>query len=100
VSPFWDYATYHARREPDGRGFTNYDPYEFERDYPKPCPFICDEGIKPENYGFNLDYAHKIGYHAAACAGGTFHWSGGVNSEPLTGPYFDCARAFFEGCGD
>jgi hypothetical protein len=53
VTPYWDYMTYHARRDslPDARGLTNYDQYEFQAVYPS-LPRIPDEGLKPENYGF------------------------------------------------
>lgn len=95
VRPYWDYMTYHARRDapPDARGFTNYDQYEFQAVYPS-VPRIPDEGIKPENYGFDVGYATLLGEHAAIGAGGTFHWSGGVGSDMMDSRTYDCAAAF------
>ncbi|HVI42774.1 MAG TPA: hypothetical protein VM577_19375, partial [Anaerovoracaceae bacterium] len=95
VQPYWDYMTYHARRDapPDARGFTNYNQYEFQSVYPS-LPRIPDEGIKPENYGYDIGYASLLGMHAACGAGGTFHWGGGVNSEMMDSKTYDCAVAF------
>jgi hypothetical protein len=95
VKPYWDYMTYHARRDapPDARGFTNYDQYEFQAVYPS-LPRVPDEGIKPDQYGFDTGYASLLGAHAALGAGGTFHWGGGVNSDMMDSPTFDCASAF------
>jgi hypothetical protein len=95
VKPYWDYMTYHARRDspPDARGFTNYDHYNFQSDYPS-LPRIPDEGIKPEGYGCDTGYARLLGAHANVGAGGTFHWSGGVNSDMMDSRVFDCAVAF------
>lgn len=94
VRPRWDYATYHARRD-GARGFTNYDPYEFQSVYPQPCPLIPDEGAKPENYSYDTDYARLMGLHAANGWGGTFHTSQGVNSVLLGDRESACAKAFF-----
>lgn len=94
VGPRWDYATYHARRD-GAKGFTNYDPYEFQSLYPQPCPLIPDEGAKPTDYGFDTAYAGLMGAHARVGWGGTFHWGGGVNSESMDEPTKACARAFF-----
>lgn len=92
VRPYWDFMTYHARRDMP-RAFTNYDQYEFQGVYPS-LPRIPDEGIKPENYGCSLDVAYKLGQHAGCGAGGTFHWGGGVNSDLMDSPTFDCAKTF------
>jgi hypothetical protein len=101
VRPTWDFATYHARRDPppDGRGFTAYDAYEFQADYPKPCPFIPDEGIKPEGYGFDTHWAGLMGRHANVGAGGTFHTAEGVNSVLWDDRTVACAQAFFRELG-
>lgn len=102
VTPLWDFATYHPRRDrpPDSRGFTNYDPFAFQNDWPKPCPFIPDEGIKPQEYGFNPEWAAQMGRHAAHCAGGTFHSDAGVRSLPWTPEEVRCAEAFYSAIGD
>ena len=101
VTPLWDFATYHPRRDrpPDARGFTNYDAYEFQAEWPKPCPFIPDEGIKPHEYGFDTRWAYQMGLHAAACAGGTFHSDAGVRSLLWTPQEVRCAEAFYSGIG-
>jgi hypothetical protein len=102
VRPCWDYATYHARRRVssiDARGAANYSPYIYQENYPKACPFIPDEGEKPENYGFDVRFARLIGQHAACGAGGTFHWSGGIDSRQMTDDERACASAFFEAIG-
>jgi hypothetical protein len=98
VWPRWDFACYHARRD-GARGFTNYDPYEFQAVYPQPCPLIPDEGAKPENYAFDPVYAELMGRHAGVGWGGTFHSSQGVNSQLLPEAEARCARAFFNGIG-
>lgn len=97
VLPVWDFATYHPRRDrpPDARGFTNYDPYEFQADWPKPCPFIADEGIKPHEYSFDPAWARQMGRHASMGAGATFHSDHGVRSELWTSEEFRCANAFY-----
>ena len=60
AAPRWDYAAYHARR--DGpRGFTNYNPYEFQAVYSQPVPLLPDEGAKPEDYGGDAQFAYSIG---------------------------------------
>src|SRR5262245_20550571 len=99
VSPFWDYVTFHARRDrpPDSRGITNVDPYTFQSDFPKPCPFVCDENMKPEDYGFNREVARQMGRHGAMGWGATFHSQEGVESRPWSEPVRACAEAFFEG---
>lgn len=105
VTPTWDFATYHGRRNapPDSRGIIAYDPYAFESEqnglrpgWPKECPYICDEGMKPENYGCDVGVAYAMGQHAACGAGGTFHQSEGVNSLPWPSTVEACARSFFE----
>lgn len=98
VRPLWHYATYHARRMQhgaDARGFTNYSPYAFQEGWPKPCPFVADEGEKPPTYGFSPEYARLMGLSARCGAGGTFHWGGGVGSDLLPEAEAACARAFY-----
>jgi hypothetical protein len=95
VRPTWDFATYHSRRDPppDTRGFTNYDPYEFQAVYPKACPFIPDEGMKPHHYGYDPTVAALMGAHAGMADGGCFHTD--INSDPWTPEIAACARAFY-----
>lgn len=102
VKPLWDFATYHARREspPDARGFTNYNVYGFESSvdggiagWPKPCPFIPDEGMKPQNYEYDPAAAAMMGKHCALHAGGTFHTD--INSDYWDERVEACARAFY-----
>jgi hypothetical protein len=101
VEPLWDFATYHPRRDPplDTRGFTNYDPYEFQAVWPKPCPYIPDEGIKPQHYGFNPAYARQLGRHCAMQSGGTFHSDHGVRSLLWPPEVFACAQEFYLAIG-
>lgn len=95
IEPFWNYVTYHARRNgpPDARGATNYDPYEFEAGYPKDRPWIADEGIKTTDAGFAL----LMGEHGRVGDGGTFHSASGVTSQIWSAAEFEAAKAFFAG---
>lgn len=98
VQPVWGYAAYHARRmahPSDARGFTNYNPYAFQETWPKRCPYVPDEGVKPADYGYSVEYARQLGRAAGCGAGGTFHWSGGINSDLMNDQEAPCARAFF-----
>lgn len=99
VKPLWDYTTFHARRDrpPDARGITNCNPYEFEADYPKPCRFMVEEMMKPEDYGFQQDVAYLMGRHAGIGWGGTFHTNEGINGQMWPNAVEDCARAFYRG---
>jgi len=95
VHPLWDFGTYHARRDPppDTRGFTNYDAYEFQAEYPKPCPFIPDEGMKPASFGYDPTVSALMGAHASMHSGGTFHTD--INSDLWDESTETCARVFF-----
>jgi len=100
-SPFWDYATYHARRNPypSPKSFTNWNAYVF-RDgdpFPLPCPFICEEGLKPEQYAFNPVYARLMGQGAQVSGGGTFHHSAWNEARLWTAQERACAEAFYQG---
>jgi hypothetical protein len=97
VRPVWDYAAYHARRGalPDARSASNYSPYAYQSDYPKPCPFVPDEGVKPGDYGFDTQFAALMGRHASCGAGGTFHSDDGIQSVVFTPQVRACAVAFF-----
>lgn len=98
VEPFWGWAPYHSRREPfDARVFGNYDCFEFEADYPKRCPMIPEETIKPSGYSYRPAFAEQLGRHASRGAGGTFHWDGGIDARPFEAREEPCARAFFDG---
>lgn len=97
VQPRWDFAGYHSRRDRDARGFTNYDPYTFQAEYPKAVPLLADEGAKPEDYGGNSDFAHRMGQHAACGVGGTFHSHAGIDARPFTDTERLCAEAFYRG---
>jgi len=102
--PFWNYATYHARRTPDypsPKPFTNWDGYAF-RDgdpFPLPCPFVCEEGVKPESYDFDLRYARLMGQHARITGGGTFHHNAWNAARLFTADERRCAVAFYQGLG-
>jgi hypothetical protein len=93
VDPAWDYVVYHARRNPppDARGATNYDPSEFEPNYPQPRPMLADEGIKTQDAG----YAQLMGKHANIHNGGTFHTQDGVVSNLWSEATARAAAAFF-----
>lgn len=99
VSPLWDYATYHARRDslPDARGITNVDPLEFEAYYPK-IVTICEEMMKPEQYNHDTHVAYLMGRHGGVMEwGSTFHSQQGVESLLFPTPVAECAKAFYEG---
>ena len=99
VRPLWDFGTYHSRRDspPDTRGFTNYDAYEFQASYPKQCPTIPDEGMKPENYRHDPNVALLMGLHCDMHSGGTFHTTQGATDGSILWPanVEDCAKAFY-----
>jgi hypothetical protein len=97
VTPFWNYVTYHARRDtpPDARGATNYDPYEFEAGFPKDRPWIADEGIKVTDPA----YAELMGRHAAVGSGGTFHSQSGVMSVLWSDAELQSAKRFYSALG-
>jgi len=99
VRPLWSWTEFHARRDapPDTRGFTNYDAYEFQAVYPKECPYIPGEGMKPGNYRYNPAVAAQMGQHCKMHNGGTFHTTeGATDGSVLWGPQVEaCARAFF-----
>lgn len=98
VSPYWDFVTWHARRDTNnGRGFTNYDQYEFDARYPKGEPWIPAEGAKPENYFHNPDFAVRMGQHARMSSGGFFHSQTGVEGKLWTPAEENCARHFYIG---
>jgi hypothetical protein len=99
VEPLGDYATYGVRRDalPDARGASNYSPYTFRADYPQPVPLIPTEGMKPENYGYDPEFARLIGRHAGCGWGGVFHHGRGINGELFNAQEEACARAFVEG---
>jgi hypothetical protein len=101
VSPRWDFACYHARRDalPDARGITNYDCYEFQARYPQPVPLICAEGLKPGNYGFDRGVAALCGRHGGLGAGAFFHTDEGVNGQVWSDDVQACAQAFYQGMG-
>ena len=52
VSPFWDFATFHARRDrpPDARA-SRTSIRTLSSGLSKPCPFVCDESMKPRTTG-------------------------------------------------
>lgn len=91
----WDWAGWHGRRD-GARGFTNYDPYEFRAAYPSERALLCEEGAKPENHGFNEDFARLQGLHAACGNGALFHTSEGVNGQLWQEGTERCAGAFFD----
>ncbi len=102
VEPVWDYATYHAPRKGpgDARSFTGYDHYEWEAvPYSIGYPVIPEEMMKPQDYGFHVDFARRAGAHCGLNAGGTFHHQPGIDAV-LWPPEVDaCARAFYGAIG-
>lgn len=99
VQPLWDFATYHARRAShpgDARGATNYSPYAYQESLNKPCPYVPDEGDKPESYGFEPSFAWLMGRHASCGAGGTFHSNDGIQSVVFSPQTRACAAKFVE----
>lgn len=97
IEPYWDYSTYHARRDgpPSAKGATNYDHWEFESTYPKPVPFIPDEGAKVADYHGDVGFAALMGRHANVENGGTCHTQSGVMSQLWTAEEFNACKAFF-----
>lgn len=95
VHPYWSYVTYHGRRpkyDGDSRGFVTYSPYAWQELWPKPVPFINDEGPKPEHYQNDIGYARRIGEHAGCIAGGTAHTDTGITGDRLTAVEAACVR--------
>lgn len=100
--PQWDFRVYHARRTPEPPGakpFNNCNPYEFHPEWPHPVPFICEESVKPHNYGFSTEYARKMAQAARLGPGMVFHTEEGVYSQPWPGHVEACARTFFDELG-
>jgi len=97
--PYWDVAGYSARRDhpPDGRGFTNYDPYEFQAEFPMRVPKFAQEGMKPFEYGNDPKVAELMGRHASIGVGGFFHCDSGIDSRAFSADERACAEAFFRG---
>lgn len=97
VEPFWSVVSWHARRDVP-RGITNCDCYEFEADpWPRSQPWIVGENAKPEDYGFNPEYARQMGTHCGINWGGIFHSNEGVTSVGWRPQVEVCARAFYAG---
>lgn len=98
VEPFWSLVTWHPRR--DGtRGITNCDCYEFEAEpWPRSQPWLPGEMAKPEDYGFNPEYARQQGAHCGLNWGGCFHTNEGIRGEFWSEPVTRCAESFYRGC--
>ena len=100
-TPFWDFATYSARRDPappSPKPATNYCALVF-RDgdpWPLPCPFVPQEGVKPAQYGYDPRYARLMGQCARIGAGATFHHDAWDEGRLFTGEERACAVAFYE----
>ena len=100
--PWWDYASYSGRRAPapwSPKPANNLNPMVFRDgdNLPLPCPMICNESVKPQDYGFHPGYAELMGKSAGVVAGGTFH-SGAWETHRLWTPQeFACAVQFYEG---
>lgn len=100
--PFWGYATYHARRQPpypSAKTAINWDASVFNERFPMPCPFICEEGLKPAQYGYDPTYAFLMGQHARINGGGTFHHDAWNEARVWTDQERACAQAFYRGLG-
>ena len=102
--PWWDYASYSGRRTPapfSPKPANNLSPMVF-RDgdtLPLPCPMICNESVKPQDYGFHPGYAELMGKSAGIVTGGTFHSSAWETHRLWTPQEVACAVAFYRGIG-
>ena len=102
--PWWDYASWSARRTPDPpspKPFTNLCPYVFRDGDPWPLivPMVCNESVRPEHYGYNPAYAALMGRFAGIVTGGTFHSNAWSENRLWTPAEAVCARAFYEAMG-
>jgi hypothetical protein len=96
VKPLWDFATYHARRSGGlAKIGSNYSPYVFQDTYPTPCPYVPEETLKPEQYGYDTGVARLMGQSACCGAGGTFHHSAWLDERPFNDGERACAEAFY-----
>ncbi len=98
VKPLWDFGTYHARRTPPeslGKIASNYSPYVFQDPYPTLCPYVPEETLKPEQYGYNTGVARLMGKSACCGAGGTFHHSAWLEERLFNDGERACAEAFY-----
>jgi len=96
VKPFWDYATYHARRSGSiGKILSNYSPYVFQDTFPTPVPFVPEETVKPQQYGFDPRVASAMARHARCGAGGTFHGDWWNEPRLFNDGERACAEAFY-----
>lgn len=97
-APHWDFADYNARRSPPPPGakpFNNLNPYEFHPVWPHPVPYLCNESVKPENYGFNPAYAAQMGRAARLGPGAVFHHACWNEPRVFTEAERACAAAFY-----
>lgn len=106
VEPFWSLVTWHAHRETNAggmgsaRAIVECDCYAFEHTpWQKAQPWMPGEMAKPEDYGFNPEYARQIGRTCGINWGGIFHSNQGVRSDPWPPDVEACATAFYEGIG-
>lgn len=98
VTPLWDYATYHARRSPpppNAKPFNNLNPYEFHPEWPHPVPYVCEESVKPEDYGYNPEYAAQMGRAANLGPGAIFHHNAWNEPRVWYAGERECAKAFY-----
>jgi hypothetical protein len=96
VKPLWHYATYHARRSGGlAKIGSNYSPYVFQDGYPTPCPYVPEETIKPEQYGYDTGVARLMGQAACCGSGGTFHHDAWNAPRLFNEGEFACASAFY-----
>lgn len=96
VKPLWDYGTYHGRRSGGlAKICSNYSSYVFQDTYPLPVPYIPEETLKPEGYGYDVGVASLLGCSARCGAGGTFHHSAWLEQRLWNDPERACATAFF-----
>ena len=96
VKPLWDYGTYHGRRSGGlAKVASNYSCYVFQDTFPTPCPYVPEETLKPEQYGYDAGVARLMGQSACCAAGGTFHHSAWLDERLFNDGERACARAFF-----
>jgi hypothetical protein len=96
VKPLWDFGTYHARRSGGlAKIGSNYSPYVFQDTYPTPCPYVPEETIKPEQYGYDAGVARLMGQSACCGAGGTGHHSAWLDERLFNDGERACMTAFY-----
>jgi hypothetical protein len=79
---------------------SNYSPYVFQDTFPTPVPYVPEESVKPQQYGYDTRVAACMGAHANCGAGGTFHGEWWNEPRLFTEGERACARAFYQALGE